>query len=342
MANGSSMALLLRKLPSLSEIVSQVSPSSQLAHERAIAEEAADELHRHNPYGMLQVQLLGLESGDGTANADVDAALRRAPLSCKVDVAGLVAESCYAMPAEGAAAADPLSPPAASWRWQQWFWFVAPRTQDPMTLQMRFRIILLDESELPARGAGGRRGSLATPGAVGAVGAVARSARCRRRRRRASRPPPPAASGRRRGRPGDGAGARLCARRVGRAGAARARRPRRRGGGRSLRRRAQARAARRRGPSTDPSPTYRPFQTSETLPARSVRLRRPPHARGRLPQRAPLRRLRRHHVARAVELAAARAPRATRRCPTRRRRSRARPTRSGASRCSTGRTCGSA
>ena len=86
----SSMASLLRKLPSISEIVAQVSPASPGAshHDQSTAEIAA-ELRTSNPHGMIQVQLLSL---DGVASP------QPTPISCRVEVAGLVAESCFALP----------------------------------------------------------------------------------------------------------------------------------------------------------------------------------------------------------------------------------------------------
>ena len=124
------MASLLRKLPSISEIVAQVSPASPGAshHDQSTAEIAA-ELRTSNPHGMIQVQLLSL---DGVASP------QPTPISCRVEVAGLVAESCFAVPH----AEEDGDCSGMRWDWSQWLWFSVPRIMDPTMLPMRIKLLI--------------------------------------------------------------------------------------------------------------------------------------------------------------------------------------------------------
>ena len=178
-ANASSMALLLRKLPSMSEIVAQAAspkPPPPTMSDQSIAEVAA-ELRGSNPHGMIQIQLVKLEAMGG----DDQQQLLRMPMSCRVEVAGLVAESCYAKAEEEAEGGS------TRWGWQQWLWFSAPRVVDPAELVLRFKILTGDpapEPDAPAPAAASAADGERSGGEVVGIVEVALNSLLRTSRRR--------------------------------------------------------------------------------------------------------------------------------------------------------------
>ena len=117
----------------------QVSPASAApAHNDESTAEVAAELRSANPHGVIQVQVLALHAPGAPAGYSPE------PLSCRVEVAGLVAECCYATPATCAADGDADADGGGDgggggggggdgartrWEWAQWLWFSAPPRQ---------------------------------------------------------------------------------------------------------------------------------------------------------------------------------------------------------------------
>ena len=112
---GPSMASLLRKLPSFSEIVAQVaSPSSA----GAAAEAVAEELRAVNAAGLVQIQLL-------SSTLSRSRLARQAPdLRWRAQIGGVVAESCCGRRrADGGAGEDAEG---EEWEWEHWVWLSVP------------------------------------------------------------------------------------------------------------------------------------------------------------------------------------------------------------------------